>query len=777
MVGLSTLAAGYASGQSILEEVIVTAQRRETNLQDTAISITVLGKDDLRARSLSSTAELAQVVPNLQITPVVSAARSPNAPAVFIRGIGQNDFIIQSDPAVGLYIDGVYLSRATGSIMDLLDVERIEVLRGPQGTLFGKNTTGGALNITTRAPSDRWTYEAEVIGGRFERVEGRGYVSGPLADNVKGKLAFAYKEREGHGKRLQLGTDRVVGRLGGNENIMARGGLHVDIGNSLTLDISADVTYNRDDAITSVTEWYDTDPTQGILALYNGLVGFPSGTPMVNALLSTGTRYDNYAGRGPTSFGDSGLNHSDQDIYGINGTFTWESGPLTLKSITSYRNLESTLGGDGDGSPLPFVGSIYNLDQEQVTQELQAYGEAFDGRLTWLGGVYYLNEDASEPYRGHAADGLFQGLEALPAALIPLAPGSMCPGPFPPNVCVGGAGNPFNSNLDIFIQYDFSQTIDSYAVFGEATFRLNDKWALTAGVRYTEEDKTLVAHDIYRVNSGVQLVPPDTRRDVSYNAWTPRFRLEFTPQDDLLLYTSVSRGFKAGGINGRVFDAATFREFRPEFVWTYEGGFKADLLDNQLRLNGAVFFNDYEDLQFAVVDITTGSVNAFLTNAAAAEILGFELEADARVNHYFDIGGSLSYLDTEVTEAIAGTRDLTVGQRLQKVPEWAFTLYGVARRPFGDGYEISLRADYSHKSKFYNDASLTEAIAQDAYGLLNLRMELASPHGWTLAAFGANVTDERHIIYGLDGTAAGLGFVERGYGRPAEWGVSLRYVY
>ena len=780
-VGAGSLSCeAQAQDDLALDEIIVTAERRESNLQQTAISITSLDGEDLRARSISSTADLALSVPSLSISPATTAARSNNAPAVFIRGIGQNDNLIAAEPGVGVYIDGVYVSRVTGSIMDLLDVERIEVLRGPQGTLFGKNTIGGAINISTRKPSDHLTVDVELLGGRFNRMEARGYISGPLSEGAKAKLALAYKKRDGHGKQLQLGTDDVVGRLGGNENFIARAGFEFRLSDSLQLDLSGDLTINRDDTIATVYEYSDQDPTQGLLALYNALVGVPSGTPVTQALLGVDGYYDNYSGRGPTSYSLAGMNQSDQDIMGLNATLTWEQSGYTIKSITAYRDLESKIGSSGDGSPLPYLGNIQELDQHQFSQELQAFGESSGGEFSWLAGLYYLNEKANEPWAGLAADGLYNALEQLPGAVIPFSPGAVCPGDLgsitPTNLCLGGMGNPLNVALDISSRYDFSQTINSYAGFAEGTYHLSDLLAVTLGLRYTYEDKELTINQAERLNSEVAYLPPGTSKGNSYDAWTPRFRLEITPNDDVLAYLSASRGFKAGGVNERLFSSGAFREFGPEFVWTYEGGFKTDLANNRVRLNGAVFQSDFKNFQATIIDTVSGAVDAYILNAGAARIRGLELETTARVSPVLDIGGTLTHLDTKITK-VDPRAGLVDGQRLMKVPRWAFTLFGEAHVPLGDALEVSFRADYSHKSSFGNDPTLNPDISAKATGLVNLRAQLAAREGWRVAFFVTNATNERFIEYGLDGRPNGLGFVERKYNRPREWGVSLGYSF
>lgn len=744
-----------------LEETIVTAQRRETNLQETPIAITTFSEKDLRERSLTDISELNNFVPNMTITPGAGNSSSPNTPAIYIRGIGQNDFIINSDPGVGIYMDGIYIARSTGSIFDLLDVERLEVLRGPQGTLFGKNAVGGALNITTRTPSKELTGEIEAIVGDYDRTEARGYISGPITEAIAAKVSLAYKKQDGYGERKEFDTGKSIDRQGGVKDLIGRTGIRIEINDQITLDLSGDYSHNRDESLPGNVQFSD-DPAQGLLGLWNTFVGAPEGI-ILSPAMNSPNRYDNYG---------TGRQYSDQDIYGFSSTLVWEIGETTFKSITGYRNIDSSLGRDGDGTAAEYIGSTYDLDQYQFSQELQLFGTSFSDKLDWLTGVYYLKEDATEKTFGFAANGLYNALEGLPFQLAPTGP--------PPFPCepllsgtIGCAGNPGNISLDIAVVYDYKQIVDSYAGFGQGTWHFTDEVSMTAGLRYTKEEKDLTARLVQRVNSGVDIIPPDSKRDTSDSEWTPLVMLEYKPSDDLMLYASAAKGFKSGGINGRVFSEDAFRNFDPESVWTYEGGFKSDLLERTLRINGAIFYNEYDDIQVTIQD--TSSVSVFIGNAASGRSYGAELEVSARPAAGLDLGGFVTYIDTEYSDA--QTPSIPEGGNFVKTPEWAVNLYTQYSFSVYADYELTGRVDYIWRDKYINDSTAAENIAENGYELVNARLTLSADERWALAVFATNLTDAHYVVAGLDGLGNGVGTRERIFGAPREWGVSLHYSF
>lgn len=749
-----------------LEEILVTARKREERLQETPVSVTAFSADGLRDRTMDALDQIARYVPNLDIGLGAGNSASPSTASIFIRGIGAYDFIITTDPGVGTYVDGVYVARSTGGIMDLMDIERIEVLRGPQGTLFGKNTIGGALNIVTTTPSKVTTGRLEVIAGERERYEARGYLSGPLGDKVAGKAAFSYKHKGGFGKRLSYPDGAKVAEAGGVEDVTGRLGLRAELSETLTADLGFDFTINRDQGI-PVKVTYNNIAGAAFAGIWNMLVGGPAGTPLTDDFTTEG-RYDSYA---------TGTNRSDQDIYGGHLTLTWSPGVVTVKSISAYRTMDSFVGRDADGTPMVLNGADYDLGQEQFSQELQVSGLSFNDRLNWLVGGYYLHESATEINNGTVFGGLYNALEALPAAVIPLAPGVVCPAPFPAP-CLGGAGNPYNIGFDLDFLFVNKIKIDSYAAFAQGSFALTDELSVTLGIRHTRETKDYLSVLSRRVNSGANIAPPNTNLKDTWSSTSPKAGLEYRITPDVMVYGSVAHGFKSGGYNGRSFDAAAFTSFDPEKVLSYEAGVKSEWLERRLRLNGAVFYNDYSDIQMTVGVVNpNGSVTVLVDNAAKARTQGFELEMQALPVENFELSGGVGYLSTKFKELDPGV-PISIDAEFMRSPKWTLNLAAQYTVPLSNLGKLTFRGDYSYRSKFYPEATNSENIAQDGYSLVDARITFEDESGhWRLAVFGQNLTNKDYITSGLDGSAT-LGFYDvQKAGRPREFGASVMYQF
>lgn len=747
----------------MIEEIIVTARRREESLQETPISVTALSGTDLTDRMANNLSDVGNFVPNLDFSIGTQSSRSSIASSVFIRGIGQSDFIITTDPGVGIYIDGVYHARTTGGVLDLLDIERVEVLRGPQGTLFGKNTIGGALNVVSAKPNDELHGTGELTFGRFDRINFRGDVNVPISEDLYGRFSVSAKHSDGFGRRLDFASGAETDETGEDDKLSSRARFRWVATESLEANLSIDYSRTREPQLPN--DIVAVNPAGGLLALWNGLIGFPSGTPYTQAFL-TNSRDDNFA---------TGPSRAELDLWGVNLTLDWDLGPYRLKSITAYRDMQALFSNDGDGSPLRVLGSdLVDLDQDQISQEIHLSGSSFDERLDWLVGFYYFGESAFEITNAYVLPGLFQVLEALPAPVVPLGPYA-CPQPAgSPLPCLGGAGNPLNIPLDLDFGGTNNVEITNYSVFAHGTYALTDRLSLTAGARVIHEEKT---HNIVyqRVNSGFFIAPPGTMEEESWTEVTPKAGIEFKPNDDILLYLSASRGFRSGGFNGRPFFPEVIETFDPEFVLSYEAGLKSSWFDRRLVLNASAFFNDYTDVQLTLNRATAdGNVGVFTENGGEAEMKGFELELHARPFEGFDLMAGIGYIDAEFTE-VDPTASITAAQEFQKTPEWDLNLsaqYTMPVNPFG---RVSLRGDYSYRSEYFNDSINSVHLRQDGVGLINARIAFEdNSETWQLAVFGTNLTDERYIYAGIGGFAA-IGFVEALYSRPREWGVSLTY--
>ncbi|MBL4852884.1 MAG: TonB-dependent receptor [Robiginitomaculum sp.] len=752
------LFSGSASAQSEestsrgFDEIIVTARKREESVEKTPIAISAFTGDTLERRGVVNIVDVSQFVPNLNISTNGGGGGSGSTSSIFLRGIGQTDFLITTDPGVGLYIDGVYFARATATIMDLLDLERIEVLRGPQGTLFGKNTIGGAISLISAKPNPDGGGKLELRAGQNNYFEGRVSVDVPISDTLNSRFSALYKTKDGYTDRLATGE-----REGDERSVAARAMFNWVPTDQFTADLAID--YSNRNGTSAETAVLQFDPTAPLAGLWAALVGGPNNPPVV-------------VNTNPRENGSTGPNVDDNETFGVGLTLEYDFGNVVLKSITAARTLEAEFGRDGDGTSIAFVQTNNRVVQQQYSQELQLTGKSFDDRLDWVGGLYYFNELAKDTNDVRLAEGLFAALEGLPAAFIPLTPTSMCPGPFPANICAGGAGNPINAGLDLDFDIFNKVSVESYALFGSGTFALSDKINVTAGLRYTDESKEYFL-DHSRVNAGVPIIPPTTVSD-SWSSFSPKFSLDYQAGENTLLYTSVSRGFKSGGFNGRPTSQGAVDSFDPEFVWSYEAGVKTSFADRRVLLSAAAFVYDYQDIQLTSIRADdTGNLLLVTENAGTATIQGFEAELRAMVTDNFIVDASLGLLDAEYGELNPGAT-VTTDLRLTRTPEFTTSIGAEYTFPISDGFDVTVRGDYSYQSSQALDPANTVALIQDGYGLLGGRLILTPDGGnWEVALFGTNLTNELYLQGGL-ATLDSFGAVEGTFGLPSEWGIATK---
>lgn len=702
-----------------LGEIIVTARRRSESLQNTPIAVTALSTADLEKRSAINIGDAAQYVPNLHFTP--GQAGGGGTAQLFIRGVGQQDFLITNDPGVGIYLDGVFIARSPGSLIDVLDLERLEVLRGPQGTLFGRNTVAGALNLVSLRPAEAFGGYAEITTGRFNRLDGRLSISVPLSPKLRSRATLASINRDGFGVRL---TDGL--RLGNQSALVGRFVLEALPTDTLTLSLSVDGTRRREESLPQSLVATRATP---LLTTYNNVVGRGAGTTMGPNQI-TGDLFATNA---------SGESLSNVDVWGSSLTAEWRGDDIALKSITGYREMQAAFARDNDNSPLPYFEVTNRTEQSQFSQEFQLSGSAFDDRLTYLFGVFYFQESATDNARVRIAEGTFPAIR-----------------------------------LDLSRRDDNRIDTKSYAVFGEATYRLLPTVRLTLGGRINRDEKRFRFTGV-RPFSGVFIVPPTDVSD-DWTSFTPRAILDWRPVDSAMVYASVSRGFKAGGFNGRPDAAIGVTPYEPETLTTYEVGFKAELLDRRLRINAAAFTSDYNDIQTYFNDTRPdGSFFLTISNASRARIRGFEVEVTARPFQALTLNGAVGHTDARYLEVPRGV-PFTVNSRFFETPAWTATLGGELAGEIGSIGRASLRADWSYRSRVFHDVQNSPEIATAPYSLVNARLTWTPPianDALDLAVFATNLFNERYIQFGVS-ALANLGVSTVQPGRPREWGVSAR---
>lgn len=571
------------------EVIVVTARRTEESLQDVPASISAFNEKALDRIQASDPTGLQGAVPNLNI---VQGRGSSNATNIFIRGVGQPDALQTFDPAVGVYVDDVYYSRIRGTQLDLLDIERIEVLRGPQGTLYGKNTIGGALKVVTRKPGQQLRANASVALGSYGQVEAKASVSGPLSDTAAAGVAVMRVKRDGYVE------DELDNRdYNDRDSWSARAALAFTPYETIHFDVTAD--YTHDDASLNVG-----DPL-------NDLVTF-SGT--ILPVSGLGDKYD-WTGRTTPGLPNSTkLTH-----YGFAGTATADlTDQLTFKSITAYRRLKTKDYIDIDATQYEVGDVLVDVSQHQFSQEFQLTYEG--DRFNAVGGLYYLREKVGSHQEAYADDIL---------------------GPLFLN-------SPFLRTID-----DKLKTT-SYAAYLNGSYDLTDALRLSAGLRYTSESKdywrtTSTFFGLLPAFNGTyEFAPPKAR----WKDWSPMVSLDWQATDDIMFYVRAAKGFKSGGFNGRANTVAESTEYDPEKVWSYEAGFKSRIA-NQLTLNGAVFTSSYKDFQARVSGLDTDPVTGLpspklsVLNAGKLRISGAELEASWTPVHGLLLDSQIGYLDAD----------------------------------------------------------------------------------------------------------------------------------
>lgn len=781
---LRAMAADAADAQDNgmeLQEIIITARKREENIQKTPVAVTAFTEESMKFRNVETVDQVSQFTPNLQFDGSAALSGGGFNATMFIRGVGQNDFATFSDAGVGLYIDGIYMGRTIGGIMDAVDMSRVEVLRGPQGTLFGRNTIGGAVNIITQQPTDDTQFRAEATTGEFNRLDLKGMMNLATADGkFRTRLSVASIKRDGYAKQIDLVTGETAPRGDKNEQVarLQMSWLPTD---SFSANFSVDGTRVREHAapltLLRVASPVPTPSGYPFFNLYNNLVApnqsitAPNGLKQMNNSWITGDPYTTYG---------TFYNINNLDNWGTGLTLDWNLGAVDVKSITGYRHLRADFGRDGDNSPLTFRETFNNDTAKQFSEELQFSGSSLEDKLKWLAGLYYFKEDTIDDGGARLGVGIFDALEAQPTgswsppALAPRA--TACDPSLPGPPCLGGAGNPQNVSTDLQIQLHNINSSTSYAFFAQATYKINDWFSITPGVRYTRDQKEFSGFQL-RLNANKYIIPPGFSVEQSWSQFNPKLSLEFQLNDDVLLYVSGASGYKAGGFNERPLGSIKeVNTYDPEKILTYEAGLKTTLFDRRMMWNTAVFYSDYKNIQLTV----NQTPQNFVFNAAQGKIQGVESELTARLAPGLDLNLSGGYLDAKYTDIdpakcpTLAACPITTSTSFVKAPKW--TASGGLQYGFdtGGGGRMTLRGDWSYKSKIFNDVGNDPAIAQSGYSVFNARISWSSKDDrYNVALFGTNLGDKRYIVSGNAASAAFGSLAEATYAPPREWGLTL----
>jgi iron complex outermembrane receptor protein len=729
-------------------DIVITARKQSESSQSVPIAVAAFSAADLATRNVQVVGDLARYTPNVVMDQGASASGGNRSTSIYVRGLGQSDPSAFADPAVAVYIDNVYFGRSVGSMQDIVDLDRVEILKGPQGTLFGKNTMGGAVSVFSKLPTGDLGGTAEVAYGRFNQVDFRLGVEFPITVGLSAKLSVSRRTRDGYTKSLISGQDlddvnSLVGRAILNWQPKDGNFRFTIIGDAMRVREAAQgfhlVTAKLNPAA----------PFGGAISIFNTLPNAAPSTPYVafdNRWVSAGQSYT-YA-TGLIGF----CNCTKIDQRGISGTLEWTLTPnVTLTSISAYRNQYSANAIDLDGSPLDFQGNGNESRQHQFSEELRLGGSAFSGRLSWVIGGYYLDEKIDETL----------------------------------HVRIGFAGTLKAVSQDNRVQ-PFTRT---RALFTQETLKLTDQLSITAGIRYSYEQKAVTAQAL-NLNTNVFLLPP-TFKKAKWEAWTPKFGIEFKPGPDALIYASYSKGFKSGGFDYQITTTA-FLPYDPEQVSTYEIGFKSDWLGRRLRINGDLFYNDYTDLQLRAT-VQPGTFNcpatvlptcSSIVNASTVHIKGAELEVIAKPANGFELFASAGYTDQKftridpvllATNALNPANGANFSSKLPRTPRWTVNLGAQYQTSLGGNAKLTLRGDYSYRSTTYFDLTNIPALTQPGYGLFNARVAFDFGDKFQLALSGQNLADKRYITAGINSSS--FNFASVHYGLPRTWTLSAKYKF
>lgn len=688
--------------------IVVTAQRRDQDLQDVPITVTVFGAEEVANARIRTVNDVVTRTVGLSFDAFPSAQ-----PRLFIRGIGSSDRGAAGDPSAGVFLDDIYLGRPAAIAFDAFDIERIEVLKGPQGTLFGRNVVGGAINIITRKPDvSGFDASAEMTYGNYDRFDTAGFVNVPFAKNTGAiRVSGAYRSHDGHVRNAFLGED-----VEDQSTLSGRFQFYAEPTPDLRVHFTLDGTRDR-----------ATGPA-------NHVIGRDASDP-ISALYSINPDPD-------VTYG-SEVGYQNRDTFGVRSEISYDLPFARVTFLGSYRELDYGLRYDFDGGNADPASPAFNGVNIGGGQDEQAEFSSQEVRVAslpgsavnWVVGLYHYNQQVQR-------EDIFI-LDTAAIAPIPLT--------------------------EI---YDQDSSLDSIAVFGDATIPITDSLSVIGGVRYTRDDKT---YHVANTKSDVPLRGNeffDVITSADFDAITYRAGLNFQPNSDHLFYAMVSRGFKSGGFQETpesAVDAAT--AYEPETAIQYEIGQKSTIVDGRLIWNNTLFYLDYTDLQTRQTDPATGGI--FTTNAGAATIKGYETQLIARPFDGFNLSLAYACIDATFDEYVENGVDLS-GNRISRTPKHKVSFSPSYTHSFADGVDLTLAADYRYESLIFDDNSNQPPEIRPATHFVDARImiEGIADH-LSLSVWGKNLTDERTRTW----QAIFLGAHFAAFNPPRTYGATLRWEY
>jgi len=781
-------------------EIVVTAQKRAENVQNVPIAITAMGEAQLQQRGITNITQMSAFTPSVQIDRASPFAGSSTIMSAYIRGIGQNDFGFNMEPGVGLYVDGVYYARTVGAAVDLVDVSRVEILKGPQGTLFGRNTIGGAVSVVTADPTHDFAFKGNVTTGSYNRLDVKGMVNLPITETLAVSLSFGSNHQDGYqhripytvtGKEVNPLTGTVTGPVagspilsnegnfltsapvggsntqGGENSRTLRGKLKWTPANDLSVVIAGDYTRANEEAaaetLMATNQALGQPGANTFATFYNLCVAGTAAIPgicqiggKVNTNLQSTGKYLPFSNSFITNNIDTtyanGANYSYVTAWGTSGAIDYKLSPnLSIKSITAWRRLVSSFGTDIDGSPLDMGETTFSMNQHQFSQELQFNVHAFADRFKSVLGAYYFDEGGNLHDQVVFGEGLVQ---------------------------VDGP-NAFNNK--------------AWALFTHNNLKITDALGATFGIRYTDEHKLFTGgqSELNQIGLTLGIPAPAFPDPTNLSRVFPlgQFRqaatntsihagLEYHVNRDVMAYASFAQGYKSGGWTTRLAvplaattalnpDPSQPPSFRPEKANTYEVGVKSELFNRRLRLNVTGFWTDYKDMQMTVTSAQTAFVPWFI-NAGQSRIKGIEVDGEARPMPALRLTGSISYMDAKYVSlgSVATAAGFTYSDLLPNTPKWSGSFGATYTADLAKGDSLALHGDLNFKSAMAKDYQ--NDFVQGWVNLVNANITYTPPvDHWSLALGVDNIFNKRYLVTGNqnDGFGAKVGT----YNRPSVW--------
>ena len=724
-----------------IQELVVTAQKREESSQDIGIAITSLDGGRLVSANVNNIQDLQNMAPSLQIGESFGFAQ------IMVRGIGTDNPFAGGDPSVGMHFDGVITGQSSAQFGSLFDVDRIEVLRGPQGTLYGRNTTGGSINVITNRPTPETSGYARISAGNYSLMKFEGAVGGPLSDNLLGRIAVRTLNRDGYGKNIATGDD-------------------IDDADQQSIRAQLLWTPTENSSLRLAAEYHDEDDTN-YMPKFRSASYDPAPLPALELQPPGAVRASNLRNL------NSNVNlQNDREQQSLTLEYNWDiSSNLSLTSLTNQQSFDKFPQADFDMTADDFYIWSESFETDQFSEELRLN---FQGdRIQGLAGLYYYKEEIDSDNR-------------LDLALVPQTVADSTP-------TLAGCG--FDDNVsdqiigmpteDLCFHFRGSSEARAWAFFTSVAYELSDTLTLNAGLRYSDETREGDT-DRWTAPGAPVLTFADKR---SFSDFSPSLRLEWDAAEDLMLYASYSEGFKSGifltGQRSPVLD--------PEIVKAWEAGMKGTFLDRTLQMNAAMFYYDFTDLQQGrSVPAGTSGFTLVYENAASAEVNGVEAEFTWLATENLSLDGSVTWLDATFDDYVTTDPFDTVmqqlglidpgvdlsrqlaGNRMVQSPEWAWSLGANLDIQHANGWQSTVRLSAAYKGEVQFSQFNHDALSQDSVTTVDANWLLSSLDGrWTLNAWGKNLTDETIYVgtFILNSSRTNAGFLAP----PRTWGLTLGY--